>query len=82
MQYSSSTAPTTKPMSKVKGMGCLCSFYELSLMGQLLPVKTSIHEFYDIDNYLCSIPRPQCTDGTLRLSAMVVGLIETLVEDS
>ncbi|KAK3915297.1 tRNA 5-methylaminomethyl-2-thiouridine biosynthesis bifunctional protein MnmC [Frankliniella fusca] len=82
MQYSSSTAPTTKPMSKVKGLGCLCSFYELSLMGQLLPVKTSIHEFYDIDNYLCSIPRPQCTDGTLRLSAMVVGLIETLVEDS
>ncbi|KAK3911226.1 GPN-loop GTPase 1 [Frankliniella fusca] len=65
--YSKLEAPTTAPEKNARGLGCLCSWFKVSKNLTLTSISMDIHGYYDIENYLCSIPRPRVLGNQLKL---------------
>ncbi|KAE8749140.1 hypothetical protein FOCC_FOCC004046 [Frankliniella occidentalis] len=65
-QYSRLEAPIAAP-ENARGLGCLCSWYKLE-RSSLKPTNMDVHGYYDINNYICSIPRPKLVNHSLKLS--------------
>ncbi|KAK3922650.1 Histidine--tRNA ligase [Frankliniella fusca] len=68
-QYSRLEAPVAAP-ENARGLGCLCSWYRL-IRSTLKPIDMDIQGYYDIKNYICTVPRPQLVQNSLRLSCSV-----------
>ncbi|KAK3932724.1 PDZ domain-containing protein 2 [Frankliniella fusca] len=66
--YSRLEAPTVAPDKNARGLGCLCSWFKIQKNLTLTPISMDIHGYYDIDNYICSIPRPQVVGKVLKLN--------------
>lgn len=56
-QYSSSRVNLTTKIGKI---GALCNWYNLK--DDTISLAKSSHDFYDVDNYCCTIPDPIHSD--------------------
>jgi len=70
-QYSAFTAPTKPPKDKLRGIGCLCSWFKITSGGKLESVSMDIHGFFDIENYICNVPHPIVSGDTHYLSCTI-----------
>lgn len=57
--YSRLDAPTEAPETNARGLGCLCSWFKIQKNLLLSPMSMELHCYYNIENYLCSLPRPK-----------------------
>lgn len=69
-EYSELSAPTTPPTRNARGLGVLCSWYSINKSKMLIPTSMDIHGFYNISNYICTLPRPSgsLADKTLTVA--------------
>lgn len=74
-QFSLKVAPTTPPTENARGLGCLCVWYCINESGRLVIVERN-HQFYDLADYVCTIPCPSLCNGTyLKLHSDVINSI-------
>lgn len=82
-QYSLETAPTsTKVGQPKKGIGCLCSWYNIGFDGILIMADFSNHGFKNITGYRYSIPSPNMVNnqnGSLNIS-LNPNIVEQLIK--
>jgi hypothetical protein len=57
-KYSRLSAPTRAPGQNARGIECLCSWYSLTKK-RLQPVGMDTHGYYNLDKYVCTLPRPK-----------------------
>lgn len=57
-EYPKLDAPTTPPPRNARGLGCLCTWFSIKKQ-QLSVTQMDLHGYYDIKNYVCTIPRPK-----------------------
>lgn len=58
--YSAVSAPVKAPSSSSqRGIGCLCSWFKVGKSNKLQTVRMDIQGYYDIENYICTVPRPR-----------------------
>lgn len=59
-EYSKTDAPIRPPSdcTNKKGIGCLCDWFQLYKSNQLRKINMDVQGFYDIEQYICTIPRP------------------------
>lgn len=68
MQYSSTEAPTTPPTKNARGLGVLCTWFSVNTDSSLSPVNMDVNGYYNMDKYVCSVPRPKILKKKLKLS--------------
>ncbi|KAE8742486.1 hypothetical protein FOCC_FOCC011981 [Frankliniella occidentalis] len=73
--YSRLDAPTTAPEKNARGLGCLCSWFKIEKNLTLTSTNMDVHGYYDIQNYLCSIPRPRVVRNKLKLSCSINNIL-------
>ncbi|XP_077281028.1 uncharacterized protein LOC143907863 isoform X1 [Temnothorax americanus] len=73
--YSATFVPTKDPLNNAKGIGCLCTWFKISVSGVLIPSRKQ-HSFFNLSNYICSLPRPCSVDGSLRLNGDIMSKID------
>ncbi|KAE8739821.1 hypothetical protein FOCC_FOCC014671 [Frankliniella occidentalis] len=79
-EYSQSSAPIMAPDSNARGIGCLGDWYTLSCDGVGNLVK--FHEpptYLNIENYLCSVPRPTSVNGKMSYTATILSSIREIL---
>ncbi|KAE8738051.1 hypothetical protein FOCC_FOCC016472 [Frankliniella occidentalis] len=78
--YTLQTAPTSPPTdsNKVRGLGCLCTLYKVVTDGKLAPIKTTVHTYKNIDQYVATISKPVCVNEVLALSPEALHFFKTL----
>ena len=67
-QFSGIEAPVLPPAgTKKRGVGCLCTWYTL-LRNKKLQVSTmDVHGYYNLENYICTLPKPIIKENDLFL---------------
>jgi len=55
--YSALSAPTEPPSQNARGLGCLCSWFQLCRGNELKATDMDVHGFYDMRHYICHLPR-------------------------
>ena len=72
-EYSLLTAPVKPPNASTKrGLGCLCTWFNVGKQGKLIPVSMDTQGYYNIEKYICTIPRPRTVNSSLVLSCTVL----------
>lgn len=66
-EYSKLDAPTTPPTKNARGLGCLCTWFSIKKQ-QLSVTRMDLHGYYDVKNYVCTIPRPKVQGTKLLLN--------------
>lgn len=62
--YSAMSAPVTAPNeSTARGLGVLCSWYQIGKHHKLQRVNMDLQGYYPIEKYICTIPRPKSVRG-------------------
>jgi len=65
-EYSKLSAPTKAPDKNAKGLGCLCSWFFLKGNSKVLhKTQMDVHGYYNLDKYICTIPRPKYQEEIL-----------------
>lgn len=71
-EYSLLSAPVIPPKGCSKrGIGCLCTWYNIGKNGKLINIDMDIHGYYDISNYICTVPRPRTVRDSLVLTCNI-----------
>lgn len=71
-EYSLLTAPVKPPDGSARrGIGCLCSWFNIAKNGKLSPVSMDTQGYYSIEHYICTIPRPKTVHNSLYLTCTV-----------
>jgi len=65
--YSLWSAPTSPPKENAKGLGCFCSWFSVARNGVLKPISMDLHGNYNLNLYICTLPRPKLSSNALRL---------------
>ncbi|KAK3925540.1 Teashirt-like protein 1 [Frankliniella fusca] len=69
--YTLNKAPTTPPKNckTVRGLGCLCTFYNVKSDGKVTQINVSYHTYKNIDQYvIATIRKPSCIHEVFSLS--------------
>ncbi|KAK3919968.1 Phosphoserine aminotransferase [Frankliniella fusca] len=67
-EYSALSAPVEPPKNvQARGIGCLCTWFKIVKNGKLQPTSMDVHGYYNIDKYICSLPRPDIVGKDLFL---------------
>ncbi|KAK3928931.1 putative UDP-N-acetylglucosamine--peptide N-acetylglucosaminyltransferase SEC [Frankliniella fusca] len=68
-QYVNIEAPVKPPANcDARGVGCLCTWYKLLKNKKLQVTTMDVHGYYNIENYICTLPRPIIKDSNLFLN--------------
>ncbi|KAK3931898.1 putative protein phosphatase 2C 60 [Frankliniella fusca] len=80
LQYSRTSAPVKAPLgTKKRGLGCLCTWYKV-VKRNLHQDLTFSHGYYNIDHYICTLPRPECKpDKTITYSATILSSLNNML---
>lgn len=63
-EYSALSVPTEPPAKNARGVGALCDWFTINKGNKLKATSMDVHGFYNITNYLCTLPRPSVSqDG-------------------
>lgn len=73
-EFRQSTAPVHPSSECSRSIGCMCSWFSPSSSGILKSVSMDSQGFYNLSNYLCTIPRPHHSDTKLKLACTVKSL--------
>ncbi|KAE8747043.1 hypothetical protein FOCC_FOCC006298 [Frankliniella occidentalis] len=64
-EYSRISAPTKAPDHNARGIGCHCTWFHLKGNNRsLLRTNMDVHGYYNINKYICTIPRPEFKEDT------------------
>ncbi|KAK3931308.1 Phosphoserine aminotransferase [Frankliniella fusca] len=67
-EYSALSAPVEPPKNvQARGIGCLCTWFKIVKNGKLQSTSMDVHGYYNIDKYICSLPRPDIVGKDLFL---------------
>lgn len=68
-EYKRLSAPVKAPQKNARGLGCLCSWFSFKGNSRVL-THTSMdsHGYFEVEHYLCSLPRPVMRKNQLLLS--------------
>lgn len=67
-EFSKLSAPVTAPEKNARGLGCLCSWFYLKGSSKILhQTSMDIHGYYNINTYICTLPRPSYQEERLML---------------
>lgn len=68
LRFTWSSAPVTTPEGTIpRGLGCLCTWYTVNT-DRTLKFLDRGHNYYDISQYLCTIPIPELTNNKLTIT--------------
>lgn len=67
--YSAISAPVKPPpgLKEKRGIGCLCSWYTIAKNNRLVVTKMDVQGYYNIESYVCTLPRPNINGKMLVL---------------
>lgn len=69
-EYSKLEAPVSSPTENARGLGCLCTWFTIK-KNELVVTQMDVHGYYNINNYVCSIPRPKVVGKKLLLRCSI-----------
>lgn len=79
-EYSKHYVPTVSPENAARGIGCLGDWYTLNCEGTGTLEK--FHEpaaYLNIKDYICSVPKPFPSNGTMSYNAEILSLIQEIL---
>ncbi|KAK3931971.1 Superoxide dismutase [Fe] [Frankliniella fusca] len=65
-EYTAKSAPVDAPAHSKRGLGCMCSWFSISNR-KLKIMSMENHGYYDLKNYICTLPRPKVVKNELLL---------------
>lgn len=76
-EFSASSAPVQRPnkKGKGKGLGCLCSWFSIEPDGKLIQAVMDYHGYYEIENYICTVPKPAIKDSHLYIDINIFNFL-------
>lgn len=75
-EYSGMTVPTTAPSQNARGVGCLCTWYKLLRNKKLQEISMDVHGYYDVSNYVCTVPRPKISRNQFIMSCSLADILK------
>lgn len=75
-EYSKTSAPMTAPKDNARGLRCMCSWFNIDENRTLNLINMDVHGYYDIENYICRVPRPHMAGNKFKLSCSLNSILK------